>query len=232
MPPKTLPTMPGGLLDQLLSMCDEHGWGRDGLDHVRMADDGGEGGDAGDGGTDGDETDPADLGEKGKLALAAERQARADADKARKAAEKKAKDLEAQLAAASEGTKTEHEKAIEAARKEAAAAAKAELGAELAKERIANALVRAAAGVLDDPNDAVIFLAEKVEVDDDGKVDQKKVAAMVAKLAEQKPGLAANANRKPGTGSFDGGARDGKPSAGVAAGRDMFAARRPAKSST
>lgn len=207
MPPTTLPRVPGGLLDQLLSMCDERGWGRDGLELVHMSDippappppapD-----------PDPEPPDPPDLGDAGKRALDAERQARADAEKARKTAEKKAKELEEQLAAATADQQTDHEKAIDAARKEADATARSEVQAELHRERVESALIRAAAGVLEDPQDAIVYLADKVEIGDDGRPDPKKVTAMVAKLAEQKPGLTVS-GAKPPPGSFDGGARDG-----------------------
>ena len=209
MPPTTLPVHPGGLLDELLSTFASHGWDPAGLGSLRMEEgEEGEGEGEGDDEGEGEHQEPPGLGDAGKRALDAERTRRADADKARKAAEKRAKELEEQLAKIGDESKSEHEKALDTARKEADAAARQEVGAELQRERVEAALIRAAAGVLEDPQDAVIFLADKVDVGEDGRPDPKKVTAMVAKLAEQKPGLTV-AGATPPPGSFDGGAREG-----------------------
>lgn len=217
----------GGILDQLLATCDAHHWGRESVRAMRMeAGDGdgdGGGGDGGDdGGDGGDGGDPPDLGEAGKRALAAERQARADAEAARKAADKKAKDLEKRLADLEGASKTEHEKALDAARQEAADAAKAEVQAELHQERVESAIIRAASGKLADPQDAVVHLAAKIEVGDDGRPDAKKVASAIDRLLEQKPYLKADGAKPPKPGSFDGGARTSDSDTGVAAGRARF----------
>jgi hypothetical protein len=221
--PPTLNTLPlhdgrlrapaGGILDQLLATCDAHRWGRESVRAMRMeAGDGGDGDDgggddgAGDGGDDGAGGDPPDLGEAGKRALAAERQARADADAARKAADKRAKDLEKRLADLEGATKTDQEKALDAAREEARNEVKAELQTELHRERIEGAILRAAAGKLTDPNDAVVHLAAKTDVGEDGRPDPKKVEAAIARLLTQKPYLAVGAKPRPG--SFDGGVRE------------------------
>lgn len=170
----------------------------------------GEGGGAGDGGGDGndeaaDETD-TELGEKGKRALAAERDARAKAERDRKAAEKRAKDLEDRLAKIEGESKSEHEKAVEAARREAADAARTEMTAELHAERIEAALIRAASGKLADPHDAVRFLKETIEVGDDGRPDSKAVASAIEQLLKDKPYLAPSTATN-GRGSADQGTR-------------------------
>ena len=158
----------------------------------------------------GDDKD-ADLGEGGKRALAAEREARAKAERDRKAADKRAKAAEARLAELEGASKTDQEKALEAARNEAAEAVRAEVTAELHGERIQSALIRAASGKLADPQDAVVYLKDKIEVGDDGRPDQKAVASAIEQLLKDKPYLAPAAK---GHGSADQGTRKnggGKP---------------------
>lgn len=166
-------------------------------------DDGDAGGEGGDGGSDagGEE----DLGEKGKKALAAERDARSQAERARKAAEKEASDLKARLAKFEEATKSEQEKLLEAARKEAADATRSELTAELHQERVVAAIIRAASGKFVDPQDAVDKLAAKIEVGDDGRPDEKAVASAIEQLLKDKPHLAVVTQK--GHGSADQGTR-------------------------
>jgi hypothetical protein len=174
------------------------------------AGDGGAGtgdGGAGDGGDGG--AGEGDLGEKGKKALDAERTRARDAEKARKAIEaehaKTKKELEDLKAAGA----TDQEKALAAARKEAGDAATAEAVGK-ANARILSSEIKAAAGTkLADPNDAVRLLdLTEFEVDADGNVDDKKIAAAIDQLLKDKPYLAATAGKK-GAGSADGGARDG-----------------------
>lgn len=153
------------------------------------------------------EPDPeSGLGDAGKKALRAERDRASAADKARKASDKRAADLEAELTKIRDGNKSEQEKALEAARKEAADAVRAEVTSELHRERVESALIRAAANKLTDPRDAVIHLAEGVDVGDDGRPDEKAVASAIEQLLKDKPYLASGAG-KPG-GSLDQGARD------------------------
>lgn len=139
----------------------------------------------------------AALGDAGKKAL--------DAMKAeRKAANDRAKALEAQVAALTakvEGKEAEFTAAQEAQRiKDEALAG--------ANERIKKAEVRAAAaGKLNDPQDALRFLDLSVfEVDSDGNVTGD-LAGAIADLIEKKPYLAAQGGKKF-QGSADGGARN------------------------
>ncbi len=173
------------------------------------ADDGGSGGGTGDGdkgGSGGQGGDPPDLGDAGKKALADERAARKAAEKARKAADKKAADYEAELTKLRGDNQTEQEKALDQARKEAGEEARK---GEVAKanRRIVTAEVKAAAGTkLADPSDAVRLLdLDEFAVSDDGEVDEKAIASAIADLLKDKPYLAAKGAT---SGSADGGARN------------------------
>jgi len=66
------------------------------------------------------------------------------------------------------------------------------------KKRLVRSEVRSiAAGKLADPNDAISLLElEKFELDEDGNVDEEKVAKAIEKLLEAKPYLAANGTRR------------------------------------
>lgn len=134
------------------------------------------------------ESDPDDgLGDAGKKALAAERAAA-------KAAEKRAKAAEAELAKLREATATDSEKALAAAKAEGAAEALV-----TAHRMILTAEVKAAAaGVLQDPDDAVRLLdLDGFEVGGDGVVDVKAITREVEALAKAKPYLAAGAKPAP-----------------------------------
>lgn len=137
----------------------------------------------------------ADLGDAGKRALEAERNTR-------RAAEKRTRDLETELARLREGSMSEQEKAVEQARREAKAEASTAFNV-----RLVQAEVRAvAAGKLTDPEDAIRFLdLDGFAVDDDGKVDKKAVTKALDDLVKAKPYLAASATRP--TGDADQGAR-------------------------
>lgn len=128
-----------------------------------------------------------DLGDAGKRALDAER-------KAARAAERKAKDLEKRLAEIEAQNQTEAEKAIAAAKAEGRTEA-----LSVANRRIVTAEVKAAAaGVLQDPDDAVRLLdLDAFEVGDDGEVDIKAIKAEVAALAKAKPYLSVGAKPAP-----------------------------------
>lgn len=183
--------------------------------------DGGNGGDDGAGGNDGDDggsDDDKDLNDAGKRALARERAARRDAEKAWKAEEKRAKELEDRLSKAEGASKSEHEKELEKARKEAADAAGKE-ATDKANARVVRSAIREVAATrLADPADALLHLdVEEFEVDDDGEVDRKKVTKALDDLLKTKPYLAAKKEaKKPG--SADGGARDGSTEADVSPG--------------
>lgn len=88
-----------------------------------------------------------------------------------------------------EAQKTEAQRAADAI---AAAERKAaDVQTVLRAKTAENALLNAAAGKLRVPSDAVLHLASKVEVDDDGNVDQAHVAALVDGLLEERQDLAA-----------------------------------------
>lgn len=193
--------------------------GGDGTAGDGDGDGGGDGDGDGDGGDDGD----ADLGEKGKKALDGERSARREAEKARKAAERKAADLESRLAKLEGAKKTDHEKELEKARNEAKEAGTKEATAK-ANARILRAEIKsAAAGKLADPADALRLLdLDDFEVDDDGEVDAKAITKAIAELVKDKPYLAAGSAGKPKPGSADGGARGGSSDANVGPGSDRL----------
>lgn len=131
--------------------------------------------------------DAGDLGDAGKRALEAER-------KAARAAERRAKDLERRLAEIESANQTEAEKAVAAARAEGRTEA-----LSVANRRVVAAEVKAAAaGVLQDPDDAVSMLdLDQFGVDDDGNVDLKAIKAEIAALAKAKPYLSVGAKPAP-----------------------------------
>ena len=141
------------------------------------------------------------LGDPGKRALQAERDARA-------AAEREAKTAKEELAKLQNATKTEHERALDAARKE---------GHTEALKKAAPLVVRLAAEAeaatkLADP-DAVAMLGDLNRfVGDDGSVDRKGLSSAIDELVKEKPYLAAG----PGKGAGEGGPRGGAtPPAGA-----------------
>lgn len=146
---------------------------------------------------------PDDLGDAGKRAIDAERAAR-------RAADARAKELEERLAKFEDANKSETERAIEKARKEADTAARAEVSQTYEQQLLeSNVLVRAA-GKLADPADAVKLIdLSTLAKSEDGKVDEKAIDAAIADLVKQKPYLASGA--KPGPGSPDGGPRGDRP---------------------
>ena len=152
--------------------------------------------------------DPDDLGEAGKKALAKERQARKDADKAAKAAEKERDDLKARLEKLEADAMSDQEKAIEKARKEAADEVRQE-----ERERFSSLLVKQEAKVvaatkLADVDDIRLLDLSSFKVKDDGSIEGD-ISKAVDDLIEAKPHLAAKGTTKP-TGSADQGARSGK----------------------
>lgn len=158
--------------------------------------DGGEGSEGGESGGEGE--GEGELGDGGKRALEAERKAAKDAEKARKAAEKKAADLEARLSKFEEESKSEQDKALDAARKEAEKAARTEERAR-ANRRILTAEIKAAAGGrLHNPADAVALLdLDEFTVDDDGEVEAKAIGKALDDLLAERPYLAANGSKPP-----------------------------------
>lgn len=119
--------------------------------------------------------------------------------------------LAAEAAALKEAQQTEAEKI---AQRLADAEKNAETAqAALRSSRIENALLAAAGGVLADPNDAVLYLASKVEPDETGQVDPAQVKQHIDELLASKPYLAAQGDGRP-KGDVDQGVRvapDAKP---------------------
>lgn len=125
-----------------------------------------------------------------KKALASEREARKQAEKEAKAATKRADDVEERLTKLEEDGKSDSEKAIASARKEAADEARAEERSKWT-ERFVSAEVKAvAAKKLADPDDIRLLDLSEFTVGDDGAI-QGDIGAAVDKLIESKPHLAA-----------------------------------------
>lgn len=189
----------GTLLPVVRGGADDGGAGGDG----GSGDDGGSGSDdGGQGGGDGDGSGGAGDKQAVLADLAKERKARQTAEKERKA-------LEERLAKLEEGTKSEHEKALEQARKEAGESARTET-LTAANARIVRAEVKAAAGgKLADPNDAIRLLdLDEFEVDDEGNIDPKAISKAIDELVKSKPYLAANGGKRF-QGGGDGGNQGG-----------------------
>lgn len=134
---------------------------------------------------------PADLGENGVKALQAERTAR-------KAAEKQIADLAAQLDAIRAEQMTDQEKALAAARVEAAEAAKAETAATY-ERRLLEATVKAqAAGRFRDPADALRYLdTTELPRGDDGVLDEAAIGVALDAVLSERPYLAVAADKWP-----------------------------------
>lgn len=144
---------------------------------------------------------------------------------AKQTRDKRVQELETELQSFREANQSETEKAIAAARKEAADEVRAQLAAELADERVSNA-IRAAAKDFTDPDDAVLRLKSEIDVGDDGRPDPKSVEAAVKALAKEKPYLlAAHVN----VGSGDGGSRTPTASTDVQPGQERLMAAFAAK---
>lgn len=136
------------------------------------------------------ETPAVDLGENGVKALQAERQAR-------KAAEAQMKDLAAQLDAIRAEQMTDQEKALAAARSEAAAAATAETAAQY-ERRLLEATVKAqAAGRFRDPADALKLIdLTDLPRGDDGVIDDSAIGVALDAILAEKPYLATDSAPK------------------------------------
>lgn len=134
--------------------------------------------------------------------LARERKTLGDVDELRRKAE--------EFDRLEEDRKTELEKERDRAAKEAEQRTRDELEPTW-KKRLLRSEVRAvAAGKLADPNDAISLLdLDKFELDEDGNVDEDKVAKAITKLLEDKPYLAANGARRKV--DFDAGSRTSAP---------------------
>lgn len=160
----------------------------------------------------GDENKPDEqLGEAGKKALEAERKRANEAEKARKAIEKERDEYRQKWESYEADAKSDQEKAIEAARKEADTQARKE-----ERERVNSILLKAevraaAAGKLADKEDAVRLLdLDSFEVKDDGAVDGEAISKAIEQLVESKPYLSAEGSPTP-QGDPDGGTRQPAP---------------------
>ena len=148
---------------------------------------------------DDDDGNAPDLGDAGKRALAEERTARKQAERAAQAASR-------ELAALRESTASESEKAILKAREEGKNEA-----LKTANERLLKAEIKAAAaGKLADPTDAVRLLDADDFTDDTGEVDPKKLNKAIDGLLKDKPYLAGKGLKPAGDGGN--GPRGGDPS--------------------
>lgn len=152
------------------------------------------------------ETTSDELGDGGKKALDAERAARRSAEKTAKAHETELAKARAELDEVRSGQLSEHEKALETARKEAHDAATASSD-EKYRKRLDAADVKAAAAKFADPADALRYLdLETLKRDADGVLEESALAAALAEVLTEKPYLAGVGT---GNGSADGGTRGG-----------------------
>lgn len=153
------------------------------------------------------ETEPTEsLGDGGKKALDAERVARRTAEKTAKQHEVELAKARAELDEVRSGQLSEQEKAIEAARKEAHDAAKAETSSQYQRRLDAGDVKVAAATKFANPDKAILFVdLEGIPRDADGNIEPKALDAALAKVLKEEPYLA----KSGGAGSADGGARGG-----------------------
>jgi hypothetical protein len=137
-----------------------------------------------------------DLGDAGKKALDEERKARKSAEKAAKAFEKQLAEMRGEFEQVRSGAMSEQEKAIDKARKEAAAEARKEVLGEANKRFVRAEIKAAAAGKLADPDDALRLLdLDDYEVDNDGNVNRQAIDKAISSLLETKPYLAARGSQ-------------------------------------
>lgn len=158
---------------------------------------------------DPDENKGAEEDVKGlKSALEAERKARKAAEKEAKASKKTLEDVQVRLEAIESDGKSEQEKAIEQARKEAEERVRADERGKTNKQLKKAAVISRAAGKLSDPQDAVRLLdLDDFDLDDDGEVDATAVDKAIDELLESKPYLKGSGTPPPPKPSADGGAR-------------------------
>jgi hypothetical protein len=167
-------------------------------------------------------------GAGGKEAVLADLAKTRAALKEAKAGAARAAELEAQLAKYQEATKSETEKAIEAARREGADSVRAEVTAA----RVLDKIEVRAAGKFADPEDAQLRLASRASefVGKDGSIKVEEIDTALAELLEQKPHLAAGEKSR-----FQGGADQGarnQPAADPGPGQLRIAAAYAANSKT
>jgi hypothetical protein len=101
-------------------------------------------------------------------------------------------DLKAKAAKLEEFEKSQQTEAEKAAQARADAEKRAtDLEAALRHKTVESALITAAAGKLADPKDAVLYLGDKLELDETGQVDPTAVAQLVDGLLSEREYLAA-----------------------------------------
>jgi hypothetical protein len=120
-------------------------------------------------------------------------------ERAAKNARKKLDDLESKLAEIESANKSDQEKAIEAARKQAAEETAAELTGQIKAERLNSAIARMGAGKFADVDDAIrlIDVDDETIFTDDGKVDTDALNNALTDLLDRKPHLAVGPNGRP-----------------------------------
>lgn len=153
-----------------------------------------------------DEDGNEQLGDAGKKALDAMKGKWQTERDARKERDAEIAQLKAQLAKnkGSDGGKPEQPD-LDEVRKQA----KAELAAEMLRDRALDKIEAKAAKLFADPEDAAALLARKVDdFIDGGKVDTEAIEDALADLLKKKPHLAATVGKRF-AGSADGGARKG-----------------------
>lgn len=152
--------------------------------------------------------DGNDLGPAGEKALDAWKQRARTAEgksKELRAAAKERDELRARLEEYEASSKTETQRQLEQAVKEAEERVRSEMSTTV-NSRLIKAEIRAAAsGTLADPEDAVRFIDfTEFEVGDDGTVDGKAIRSAIDDLVKQKPYLAGKTRPQ---GDIDQGAR-------------------------
>lgn len=128
-----------------------------------------------------------DLGDAGKRAIEAERKARRAAERQLKALQAETQAQADKLASLEAATQTDQERALEAARKEAADAARAEVEAQYRRQLLEARILSRAAGKFVDPADAVRFADPAMW---DGDTSDDEIDAAIAEVIEAKPYLA------------------------------------------
>lgn len=116
-------------------------------------------------------------------ALERERQARKDAERAAKDGKSAAQ----RLAELEERSKTDSERAVEQARREAAAEAEARVAERFTGLLLRSTVLARATASFEDPEDALTVDLDGLSVNDDGSVDTDEVDRRLADLLSRKP---------------------------------------------
>ena len=166
---------------------------------------GDDGGGVGGGGDGGDGGDGGKTGAGDGVDWQAESRKHEDRWKAK---DKTIEELTAKVAEFEESKKTEQEKAVSTAVKDATEKLSAEFGGQLRTERLNSAIARRAANKFADVDDAVALINASDDLfDGEGKVDTKALDKALDELLEKKPHLKHGTNRVTGDG--DGGKGSG-----------------------